>query len=203
MLEWLFVVLNILLSEDRKYTSDYIVSISKKPVFIGKGGHVEKNKGWVSAKKPVWERTLNFCCLNPAVAFESLKNTTHSIILTSGTLTPMTSFVSELSCEFAHKFSANHIIKPSQVWVGMLGAGPSEVRIEASFRGLEQFSLQDEIGNVLVSMCESVPDGVLCFLPSYSVMDKLRGRWESVGVVAKLCDVSTCVFILRYRRLRY
>ena len=86
--------------------------------------------------------------------------------------------------------------------MGVLGAGPSGVRIEASFRGLEQFSLQDEIGNVLVSVCESVPDGVLCFLPSYSVMDKLRGRWESVGVVAKLCDVSTCLFIQCYRKLR-
>ncbi|KAI6661503.1 hypothetical protein LOD99_13376 [Oopsacas minuta] len=192
MLEWLFVVLSNILRPDNKYTEDYIVSITKKP--ISKHGYVEKNKGWISTTKaPSWERTLNFCCLNPAVAFEAL-STTHSIILTSGTLTPMTSFVSELNCEFTQKFSANHIIKPEQVWIGMLSTGPQEVRIEATYRGLEQFSTQDEIGHVIESVCESVPDGVLCFLPSYSVMDKLRERWKSIGVVKRLCELKHVVW---------
>ena len=205
LLEWLFEVLNKLLTADRKYTSDYIVSITKKPAFANSHKQVEKNKGWLSTKKQLWERTINFCCLNPAVAFETLTNTANSIILTSGTLTPMTSFVSELACEFKYQATANHVIKSEQVWIGLVGTGPSGQRIEASYRGMEKLSVQDEIGRVLVSVCESVPDGVLCFLPSYSVMDKLKDRWESVGITSKLCEVSFhlyCIkvlFVLRYK----
>ena len=190
LLEWLFEVLNKLLSADRKYTSDYIVFITKKTAFINSHKQAENNRSWLSTKKQTWERTINFCCLNPAVAFGALASTANSIILTSGTLTPMTSFVSELSCEFKYQAIANHVIKPDQVWIGLIGTGPTGVRIEASYRGMEQLSVQDEIGRVLVSVCEKVPDGVLCFLPSYSVMDKLKDRWDINGVTSRLSDVS-------------
>ena len=102
----------------------------------------------------------------------------------------MTSFVSELGCDFQYQATTNHVIKPEQVWIGLVGTGPNDVRIEASYRGMEQLSVQDEIGGVLVSVCERVPDGVLCFLPSYSVMDKLKDRWDTTGVTGRLCDVS-------------
>ena len=190
LLEWLFIVLGTLLREDGKYTKDYIISITKKNALnVPSTKQLAGQKGWIN-KKPSWERTLNFCCLSPAVAFESLTSKAHSIILTSGTLTPMTSFVSELNCPFPYTASANHVIKSDQVWIGILGTGPRGVKIEANYRGLEQFSVQDEIGSVLVSLCEAVPDGVLCFMPSYSAMEKLRERWESTDITVKLSQVG-------------
>jgi Rad3-related DNA helicase len=41
---------------------------------------------------------LALWCLNPAVAFAALSAESHSVVLTSGTLSPMTSFASEVSC---------------------------------------------------------------------------------------------------------
>ena len=41
---------------------------------------------------------LALWCLNPAVAFAALSAESHSVILTSGTLSPMASFASEVCC---------------------------------------------------------------------------------------------------------
>jgi Rad3-related DNA helicase len=53
--------------------------------------------------------TVNFWCLNPGVAFYSLKDC-HSVILASGTLSPMDTFQSELGTKFEHQLEANHVI---------------------------------------------------------------------------------------------
>lgn len=42
---------------------------------------------------------LALWCLNPAVAFAALSAESHSVILTSGTLSPMASFASEVCCK--------------------------------------------------------------------------------------------------------
>lgn len=62
-----------------------------------------------------WRYTLNFWCLNPAVVFEDVREQARSVVLTSGTLSPMDSFQSELGATFPITLEANHVIDPSQV----------------------------------------------------------------------------------------
>jgi hypothetical protein len=69
--------------------------------------------------------TLNLWCLNPAVCFDELKGLCRSIVLTSGTLSPLVTFASELDVPFPVRLEASHVIDPSQVWVGTLSHGPS------------------------------------------------------------------------------
>ena len=55
---------------------------------------------------------MNLClwCLNPARVFVDLAKDTHSIIVTSGTLSPLTSFASELGVPFEKQLEAKHVI---------------------------------------------------------------------------------------------
>jgi hypothetical protein len=43
---------------------------------------------------------------------------------------------------------------------------------------------QDNLGNVLLRACQVVPDGILLFLPSYSLLDKLEGMCTLFAVAA-------------------
>lgn len=56
-----------------------------------------------------------------------------------------------------------------QVWVGTVGAGPKGRKLCATFQHTETFDFQDEVGALLLSVCQTVSNGVLCFLPSYKV----------------------------------
>ncbi|XP_059187977.1 Fanconi anemia group J protein [Centropristis striata] len=130
--------------------------------------------------------TLSFWCLNPAVAFSDLRKSVHSIVLTSGTLSPMGSFSSELGVKFSIQLEANHVINKSQVWVGTVGAGPQGRKLLATFQHTETYAFQDEVGALLLQVCQVVAKGVLCFLPSYKMLDKLRDRWVNTGLWEKL-----------------
>ncbi len=50
-------------------------------------------------------------------AFSDLSGSVRSIVLTSGTLSPMSSFSSELGIKFSIQLEANHVINKSQVTV--------------------------------------------------------------------------------------
>lgn len=121
--------------------------------------------------------------MNPAVAFHDIKTKAHTIILTSGTLSPMDSFSSELDCAFGVVHQGPHVIDlQSQVWVGSVPSGPNNVKIQCVYQQSKNTDMQDEIGNVLVQYCKNVPFGILCFMPSYAMLHSLEARWKEAGI---------------------
>ena len=86
--------------------------------------------------------SLHFWCLNPAVVFEELKEQTRSIVLTSGTLSPMLSFSSELDVKFPIQLEANHVIDKKQLWIGTISHGPNNHNLNATYQNTESFGFQ-------------------------------------------------------------
>lgn len=148
--------------------------------------------GWLNGSqqsnesRAVWTNTVNFLCLNPAAVFHELKSTARCIILTSGTLSPMNSFQSELGSQFPITLEANHVIKPDQCWVTSVNGGPNRVDLNCQYQNTGTYGFQDEMGLVLKNVCETVPYGVLCFMPSYVLMEKLFARWQVTGLLKEL-----------------
>ncbi|XP_028319623.1 Fanconi anemia group J protein, partial [Gouania willdenowi] len=195
VLKNLFMVLDFACQDDRRFSGDYRVVLQKsftwtnevppdKPDANGYFVRPTYRQRSVKVKKEVL--TLSFWCLNPAVAFSDLSEGVRCIVLTSGTLSPMSSFSSELGVKFSIQLEANHVIDKSQVWVGTIGAGPQGTKLCATFRHTETYSFQDEVGALLLQVCMVMPKGVLCFLPSYKMLDKLRDRWINTGLWDKL-----------------
>ncbi|XP_077868953.1 uncharacterized protein LOC102809144, partial [Saccoglossus kowalevskii] len=120
-------------------------------------------------------------------AFNDISSCTRSIILTSGTLSPMSSFSSELGALFPIQLEANHVIHPSQVWVGTIATGPAGNVLNATYKYTETFSFQDQLGLLVLKICQTIPHGVLCFLPSYNMMEKMTKRWQATGL---WCEVQ-------------
>ncbi|OXB64892.1 hypothetical protein ASZ78_009773 [Callipepla squamata] len=156
----------VALQQTYTWTSENQADVSDTGAFFTK----TKHKRNLRHKTVV--HMLNFWCLNPAVAFSDL-NDVRTIVLTSGTLSPMDSFSSELGVKFSIQLEANHVIRNSQVWVGTIGAGPNGRKLCATFQHTETFEFQDEVGALLLSVCQTVGQGILCFLPSYKVRKSL------------------------------
>ncbi|WAR01543.1 FANCJ-like protein [Mya arenaria] len=106
--------------------------------------------------------------------FSSCRN----VVLSSGTLSPMSTFASELGTEFPIQLEASHIIEDKQVHVAAVGTGPRGGQLQAVYRNMEQFTFQDELGQLIHNVCTSVPHGVLCFLPSYRGLENFIKRWN-------------------------
>uniref|UniRef100_A0A8C7UFV2 DNA 5'-3' helicase n=1 Tax=Oncorhynchus mykiss TaxID=8022 RepID=A0A8C7UFV2_ONCMY len=200
VLKSLFMVLDFLYRDKSRFAEDYRVALQQSYTWTtapdvpdAQGFFARPNRRRHSAKTKTLVHTLSFWCLNPAVAFSDLSDSVHSIVLTSGTLSPMGSFSSELGVKFSIQLEASHVISKSQVWVGTLGSGPQGRKLCATFQHAETYAFQDEVGALLLRVCQAVGRGVLCFLPSYKMLDKLRDRWTNTGLWEKLEERKTVI----------
>ncbi|XP_042298181.1 Fanconi anemia group J protein [Sceloporus undulatus] len=199
VLKGLFMVLQYLFRENHRFADDYRVALQQIYTWtnVNPADAPDENGFFARPKRrsrhKVAVHTLNFWCLNPAVAFSDLSSNVRSIVLTSGTLSPMDSFSSELGVKFSIQLEASHVIQNSQVWVGTIGAGPKGKSLCATFQHTETFDFQDEVGALLLSVCRTISQGVLCFLPSYKMLDKLKDRWMHTGLWEKLELIKTVI----------
>ncbi|OQR72821.1 Fanconi anemia group J protein-like [Tropilaelaps mercedesae] len=165
-----------LYKRDMAYTACFRAAISKKII------HDFNNKK--SNATP--EVLLSIYCLNPAVGFVDIKDKLHSLVVASGTLSPMKSFKCELDMPFPISVSLNHVIAPSQMFARIATRGPNKRELKCDYTNNSLFTLQDDIGQALVRICSKIPNGVLCFFSSYSAMKTMCGRWESTGIWSEL-----------------
>lgn len=140
--------------------------------------------------------TLSIHCLNAAVCFRDISSKARSVIVTSGTLTPMSSFAGELGTKFSVSKSLPHVIDVRrQLYIGVVGEGPRGERLEGTFQGAARFDFQDGLANGLIDYCKVIPGGVLVFFPSYRMMDQMRSRWKSCGAWSRLEEVKPMILV--------
>ncbi|KAI9156058.1 hypothetical protein H9P43_009168 [Blastocladiella emersonii ATCC 22665] len=124
-----------------------------------------------------WKHKMALWCMNPGVTFSALGKQAHSVLLTSGTLSPMGTFASELQADFPIRLEADHVIQLDQTWVGAVNSP----ELIGTYQQSETLEYQDAIGWAVVELARHVPHGMLVFAPSYAFLDKLINRWRLTG----------------------
>ncbi|KAI9270400.1 hypothetical protein BDA99DRAFT_501656 [Phascolomyces articulosus] len=176
LFEGLVMILKFLISEEATREKDYSMALIKK---------VDRRNTY-STTASDWEIKLAFWCLNPAIIFRDMAKDARSVVLTSGTLSPLNTFASELETNFPIRLEANHVIDRSQVWIRSIVQGPGAVTFHGTWERASQFQYQDAVGQSLCEISETIPYGILCFVPSYNAMEKLMDRWNTTGVYDRL-----------------
>eukprot|EP00743_Colponemidia_sp_Colp-15_P013990 GILK01016447.1.p1 GENE.GILK01016447.1~~GILK01016447.1.p1 ORF type:complete len:1208 (+),score=231.04 GILK01016447.1:128-3751(+) len=180
LLEGLLTVVGFMFSDDMQHVPDYKLAVLKT---------VSRDANGFAG----WTESLALWCMNPAVAFAALSKDCHSIILSSGTLSPLDSFASELGVTFTVKLEANHVIDTArQVWVGTVSqaAAPSRAPLNSSYSKADLFPFQDGMGESLVRYAETIEGGILVFFPSYKLLDKMVARWRATGLWKRLSQIK-------------
>lgn len=96
-------------------------------------------------------RTLSWWCFNPGVTMQDIaKKGVGSIILTSGTLSPMDSLAQELELEFPVRLENPHVISSNQLWAGVVSTGPSGCVLNYCYSNRDVPEYKQELGNVLL-----------------------------------------------------
>jgi len=140
-----------------------------------------------------WTFSLRIWLMSSHVTFDPIAKETHSIILTSGTLSPLTGMKAELGEAFSERlppklvFEANHCIdKKLQLWVGCVSVGPTGKTMLGTHQGQSNGEWAHEVGRSILEISRVTPHGVLVFLPSYGSLAKLTKIWEESGLWAEL-----------------
>ncbi|XP_044007335.1 regulator of telomere elongation helicase 1 homolog isoform X2 [Aphidius gifuensis] len=144
-----------------------------------------KNDGWES-KKNVFKvdgKLINYWCFSPGFGMKQIVELgVHSVILTSGTLSPLKPFISELGIPIDVQLENPHIVTSSQVCAGVLSQGPDNHPLNSSFNTRNDPKYISSLGRTIYNFSCLIPDGLLIFFPSYPIMNKCRDDWQTMGL---------------------
>lgn len=98
---------------------------------------------------------MHIWCLDPSVAMKDLAAYgIRSVILTSGTLSPLDTFASELQLPFPIRLENKHIVHSSQVCVNLVTRGPRNVPLNCSYQSRNQESYKTSLGELILQHCQ-------------------------------------------------
>ena len=79
-------------------------------------------------------------CFNPEIAFGDLEKFSKSIILTSGTLSPLKSFESSLNTCFLYELEASNVMKSNQ-FPSLAVASYKNTRLDNTYKNTSIYTL--------------------------------------------------------------
>uniref|UniRef100_A0A0N5B5H1 DNA helicase n=1 Tax=Strongyloides papillosus TaxID=174720 RepID=A0A0N5B5H1_STREA len=139
---------------------------------------------------------LELWCLDPSLGFKDAFNNVRSIILASGTLSPIDTFISELGLKFESIVQGDQIIPKEQIFASVIGVGPNKKDIICTKNKISAGEQKNgnsvlfEIASLIVDVCENVKKGVLVFFPSYSMLEQVFQKISTSQLMAKLEKVK-------------
>jgi regulator of telomere elongation helicase 1 len=152
------------------------------------GWHNTTNNQTTTSSKA---KVLNYWCFNPGLGMIGLMNRDiHSIILTSGTLSPIKPLVAELALNAECQLENGHIVKPSQVFCKIISNGPDGTPLNAGFHNRENLKYYQSLAYTIKTIATKTPNGLLIFFPSYILMNKTKELWQRNNMWDAIHDVK-------------
>ncbi|SCM20523.1 TFIIH basal transcription factor complex helicase XPD subunit, putative [Plasmodium chabaudi adami] len=136
----------------------------------------------------IYDPVIQFACLDSSIAMKSVLNRYKSVVLTSGTITPLElypkllNFSTVLTASFPMSFDRNCVCP--------LIVTKSSDLIPLS----SQYSLRNDLnviknyGFLLVEMCKNIPDGIISYFPSYIYMEHVMSTWYELGIISNILE---------------
>ncbi|XP_052040533.1 regulator of telomere elongation helicase 1 isoform X6 [Apodemus sylvaticus] len=147
----------------------------------------QRSDAWSSTTSRKQGKVLSYWCFSPSHSMRELVyQGVRTLILTSGTLAPLSSFALEMQIPFPVCLENPHIIDKNQLWVGVIPRGPDGVQLSSAYDKRFSEECLSSLGKALGNIARVVPHGLLVFFPSYPVMEKSLEFWQVQGLAKKV-----------------
>nr|XP_016937000.1 ATP-dependent DNA helicase DDX11 [Drosophila suzukii] len=130
--------------------------------------------------------TLKYLLLDPAEQFADIVGEARAIVIAGGTMQPTQELKEQLfaSCQdrLVERFYS-HVVPDDAVLPFVVSHGPKGAPLCFKFTQRASPEMLQELSMVLQNLCQVVPGGVVCFLPSYEYLDKVYQHLEQFGTL--------------------
>uniref|UniRef100_F1KUD6 Regulator of telomere elongation helicase 1 n=1 Tax=Ascaris suum TaxID=6253 RepID=F1KUD6_ASCSU len=127
--------------------------------------------------------TLNYWCFSPVVAMRYMHaRGVRSIIVTSGTLSPLKAFIEVLGVDMRITLENDHVASSDQVIGACVYGDDNGLAICGSFKNRSSDAYLLGVGSVIRRICSIVPEGILVFFSSYVLMNTCIRKWKAHNV---------------------
>ncbi|XP_017736748.1 PREDICTED: regulator of telomere elongation helicase 1 isoform X5 [Rhinopithecus bieti] len=154
---------------------------------VGHRRTAQRSDAWSTTAARKRGKVLSYWCFSPGHSMRELvRQGVRSLILTSGTLAPVSSFALEMQIPFPVCLENPHIIDKHQIWVGVVPRGPDGAQLSSAFDRRFSEECLSSLGKALGNIARVVPYGLLIFFPSYPVMEKSLEFWRARDLARKM-----------------
>jgi DNA excision repair protein ERCC-2 len=126
---------------------------------------------------------MQLTCLDASLAIKPVFAKFQSVILTSGTLSPLDMYPKMLNFQPVVRVSLEMSIDRPCICPMVVTRGSDQTPLSTKFESREDPGVVRNYGALLTQTCAAVPDGIVAFFPSYSYMELIISAWHTLGVL--------------------
>eukprot|EP00981_Chlorochromonas_danica_P002822 scaffold549_cov174-Ochromonas_danica.AAC.6 len=193
----LFSILDFMMRNNQSRATDFRIVIQKIENESNRSATTTKRKKSNTSNEIVEARTVypvsfHIWCMTAAVVFEDLVGSARSIILTSGTLSPLDAFATELGTPFPIRLEARHVIDLGKQLFAATFDSFDGNSLLSTYQHQQSDGYLDVVGRALMMLIRLTPGGTLLFVPSYRLLQRLYERWSRIGLLEEIQKVVSC-----------
>ncbi|KAG9157245.1 hypothetical protein Leryth_004915 [Lithospermum erythrorhizon] len=154
---------------------------------------------------------LQLCCNDASLAIKPVFDRFQSVVITSGTLSPIDLYPRLLNFNPVVSRSFKMSLTRDCICPMVLSRGSDQLPVSTKFDLRSDPGVEKNYGKLLLEMVSVVPDGVVCFFVSYSYMDGIINSWHDSGILKEIMQhklvfietqdvVETTLALDNYRR---
>ncbi|KAF9792406.1 hypothetical protein BJ322DRAFT_1029056 [Thelephora terrestris] len=126
---------------------------------------------------------FHLTCLDPSIAIKPVFERFSSVVITSGTISPldmypkMLQFTPVVQETYAMTLTRNSFLPL------VITRGSDQVAISSRFEVRNDPAVVRNFGSILIEYSKIVPDGIVAFFPSYLYMESIVAAWNDMGIL--------------------
>lgn len=129
---------------------------------------------------------LQLACLDASLAMKPVFSRFHTVVLTSGTISPMPLYSKILGFEPVVTRSLSMSLQRRAICPVVVSRGPDQVAVSSKFDCRSDTAVVRNYGDLLIQFAGIVPDGIVTFFPSYIYMEHIVAIWYEMGIINQL-----------------
>ena len=131
----------------------------------------------------VMNPVMHFRCLDSSIAIRPIFERFQSVVITSGTLSPLDMYPRILDFHPVIMSSFTMTLARQCILPMIVARGNDQVALTSKFEARDDTAVIRNYGNLLLETVSIVPDGVVCFFTSYLYMETVVATWYDQGVI--------------------
>nr|CAH8842416.1 unnamed protein product [Trichobilharzia regenti] len=150
-------------------------------------------RGFCIIIEPFDERTptiinpvLYFHCLDASLPVRPVMSRFTSVIITSGTLSPLEMYPRILDFHPVNTVSFTMTLARNCVLPMIVSKGNDQVPMTTKFESREDMAVVRNYGQLLAQLASVVPDGIVAFFPSYHYLESTFSSWYEQNIVEQI-----------------
>eukprot|EP00462_Mataza_sp_D1_P006586 CAMPEP_0175124792 /NCGR_PEP_ID=MMETSP0087-20121206/2969_1 /TAXON_ID=136419 /ORGANISM="Unknown Unknown, Strain D1" /LENGTH=693 /DNA_ID=CAMNT_0016406581 /DNA_START=149 /DNA_END=2230 /DNA_ORIENTATION=- len=129
---------------------------------------------------------LQLCCLDAALAMKPVFDRFSSVVITSGTLSPLSMYPKMLNFQPAVSETFQMSLTRNCICPMFVTKGSDQMPITSSSKQREDVSIISNYGRLVLELTRVVPDGMVCFFTSYEYLEEMVCKWDQQGLVQEI-----------------